>query len=353
MATILVTGCAGYIGSVLCQDLLANGCDVVGVDALIYKNGQALLPLLGHPRFKFVQQDVRNTGELYNRYGHQADIIIPLAAIVGAPACDARPIAAQQINRDAIADLCDWMSPSQWLIYPNTNSGYGQTDGSNPCVETDPLTPVSLYGCTKCQAEQHVLDHHERSTVFRLATVFGASPRMRMDLMVNDFTRSLCRRLKLSKFGMTNPFEIYEPHFKRNFVHVRDVSRAIQFCIAGVLDNRSLPGVFNLGLPNANLTKLELAHEICRIIGLASSVVVESSGEDPDKRNYVVSNDKILSAGFRFENSLQQGIREVSQICQAMDDVQMRTMNNVHAPRWEPDEIDVLDRWTPEEHPTA
>lgn len=332
MANILVTGCAGYIGSVLCQELLAAGHHVVGVDNLIYNNGQTILPLLGHPQFQFINEDVRNANAVYEQAGKTADVIIPLAALVGAPICQNRPIAAEQINFQAVADLCDLMSPWQLLIYPNTNSGYGQTDGDRPCVETDTLSPISIYGRTKCRAEQYVLDHHERTTVFRLATVFGASPRMRMDLMVNDFTQQLVdirERIRLGCQGTDNTFHIFEPHFKRNFVHVRDVSRVFKFAITSFLTDNHMPGVYNFGLPESNLTKLELAHAICQVIGLDKSVVVEGDGKDPDQRNYIVSNIKILNQGFSFNHCLRKGIREVQEICSMFSGAALKKMNNL------------------------
>ncbi len=333
MTTVLVTGAAGYIGSVLCGELLHRGLKVIGVDSLIYNNGSAVLPLLGHRQFSFVRQDVRDATAIYRDCGKQADVIIPLAALVGAPVCDRHPIGAEQVNFNAVADLCSQMSSDQLLIYPNTNSGYGQTTGDESCVETDPLNPISIYGRTKCRAEQYVLDHHTRTVVFRLATVFGASPRMRLDLMVNDFTRRLVDIRQRVRLGYQRDLlHIFEPHFKRNFVHVRDVTGAFFHTIAhqesDVTPSR-MSGVYNLGLPDSNLTKLELAHRICNIIGLSRDHVVESAGKDPDQRNYIVSNDKVLATGFQFANSLDKGIREVAQLCEMMSNEETSRMTNV------------------------
>ena len=319
---------------------------VIGIDNLMYNNGSALLPLLGDRNFVFERLDARDAASLYAEIGWEADVILPLAALVGAPVCANKPLAAKQVNFNAVADLCDLMSPHQFLIYPNTNSGYGQTDGDRPCLETDPLNPISVYGKTKCGAEEYVLSRNGRSVVFRLATVFGASPRMRMDLMVNDFTRKLWtvqnrlrHRQTLEKEplipsqqriwdNLAPTLGIFEPHFQRNFVHVRDVANAFCFAMESQLSDRPLSGVYNLGLPDSNMTKLELAHTICDVLGMSRECVTESVGKDPDQRNYIVSNDKILTTGFEFQHSLNRGIREVEQICRMTSHAVLDTMNN-------------------------
>jgi len=319
---VLVTGCCGYIGSVLVGQLLNAGCRVIGVDNLFYKNGYAVLPYLGHERFQFFRMDVQDTRNLAF-LAEQCDVIIPLAAMVGAPICekDEHHIRwATSINSWSITDLVESLSPNQRVIYPNTNSGYGQTEGDRYVTEHDLLAPISVYGKTKCEGEKAVLNH-PNGVSLRLATVFGASPRMRMDLMVNDFTWRLFNirhRLNLRESGKTIgttkadvQLSIYEPHFKRNFVHVRDVCNAFLF----MLGRHHLRGPYNLGLPTANLTKMELAHAICDILGLDRRVVVVGNGEDPDKRNYLVSNEKILSTGFLFKHTLEMGVREVETVC--------------------------------------
>lgn len=314
---IVVTGCAGYIGSVLVGHLLKSGCRVVGIDSLLFHNGPALFNYLGNPNFEFHRMDVRNP-EIEGLYA-KADGIIPLAALVGAPLCQSNHAEAREVNFEAIAKLCRTASKQQRIIYPNTNSGYGQTDGESEVTENDPLNPISVYGKTKCDAEKAVLDH-PNSVVLRLATVFGASPRMRMDLMVNDFVRRIYDTIWAPAL-----LQIYEPHFKRNFVGVQDVARAFSF----MLPRQQLRGVFNLGLPSANLTKIELAYRICDVLGVSREGVSVGKGKDPDQRNYIVSNAKILSTGFSFVHELDRGIREVAKVCGMSSTEQMMEMSNV------------------------
>lgn len=318
---VLVTGAAGYIGSVLCQELLAWGHSVIAVDKFMYNNQSAILPCLGHPRYAFYNHDVTR-GDLMIPLYKLADIIIPLAALVGAPICDKFERVAGIVNRDVISVMMASITSCQHVIYPNTNSGYGETDGTSFVTEEDELKPISVYGKTKCQAEAFVLEH-PNSKVFRLATVFGVSPRPRFDLMVNDFTQKLVAIRDRKHEG---PFEIYEPHFKRNFVHVRDVVTAFLYAI----ENRyRMNGVFNLGNPNANMTKMDLAVRICSVIGLSCDTIKVGEGEDKDKRNYLVSNDKLLKHGFNFSHSLEDGIRDVSKLASWFSDEQIRGMRNV------------------------
>lgn len=310
---VLVSGAAGYIGSVLVGELLQQGHYVTAVDNLTYDNGGALLPYIGNPGFEFHREDVRNWLPAQN-LAKKCDVIIPLAALVGAPLCEKRPEAAHDINHMAVHALVKSLSKYQRVISPNTNSGYGATDGTKACTEENPLNPISVYGVTKCAGERCVLEH-ENAVSLRLATVFGASPRMRMDLMVNDFSRRLLvdRQLKL-----------YEGHFLRNFVGVRDVARA--FCHFAF--DCHATGVFNLGLPTANLTKLELAHRVCDMYQLSRRAVSEEVGNDPDKRNYLVSNDKVLATGFHFEQSLEDGIVEVAKVVGTHTPAQLAAMRN-------------------------
>ena len=318
-STVLVTGCAGYVGSVLVGRLLDAGYRVVGVDSLVYDNGPALLPHLGRPRFEFVAADVRDVPAVA-ALAARCDVVMPLAALVGAPACDrdadARR-AAEAVNCTAVRGLVAGLSRDQLVVYPNTNSGYGETDGSRACTEADPLAPISTYGRTKCAGEDAVLGH-PRAVSLRLATVFGASPRMRLDLLVNDFTARLVRAGRL---------ELFEPHFVRNFVGVRDVARAFLH-MAGWLERGGAGGAYNLGHPDLNLTKRALALTVAGLLGLGPACVTTGPGTDPDRRNYLVSNDKVLGTGFRFEHDLGDGVRAVAAAVRAHTPDQLARMRN-------------------------
>jgi nucleoside-diphosphate-sugar epimerase len=293
---VLVTGGAGYIGSVLVPSLLQAGHHVTVVDSLLY--GQtSLLDVCHDPRLEIVRGDVRNR-PLMQRLVDGQDVLIPLAALVGAPLCARDPDNACAVNLGAVELLLQLRDPAQRVIYPNTNSGYGLGQGESFCTEDTPLQPISVYGRTKCQAEQAVLSAGNAVT-FRLATVFGVSPRMRLDLLVNDFTYR----------AATDGFVVlFEAHFKRNYVHVRDVARTFLHAIDNFETMRDEP--YNVGLSDANLSKQELCERIQRYV--PSFYFVEAAlGEDPDKRNYVVSNAKIEATGFRPRYSLDDGIVEL------------------------------------------
>ena len=293
---VLVTGGAGYIGSVLVPTLLQAGHHVTVVDNLLY--GQtSLLDVCFDPHLEVVRGDARDR-ELMKRLIDGQDVLIPLAALVGAPLCARDPDAACKINVGAIELLLQLRDPAQRVIYPNTNSGYGLGQGESFCTEDTPLNPISVYGRTKCQAEQAVLSAGNAIT-FRLATVFGVSPRMRLDLLVNDFTYR----------AATDGFVVlFEAHFKRNYVHVRDVARAFMHAIDNFETMREEP--YNVGLSDANLSKQELCERIQRFV--PNFYFVEAAlGEDPDKRNYVVSNARIEATGFQPRYSLDDGIREL------------------------------------------
>src|SRR5256714_58299 len=238
---ILITGGAGYIGSILTEQLLARGDKGHVVDSLIHGD-HCLLHLCANPNFEFTKGDARDR-ELVARAVKDADVIIPMAALVGAPICAKDPYATKAINCDAVVELAKMRSPSQLVIFPNTNSGYGIGAGEKPCTEDSPLKPISVYGRTKCDAELALLDQKNVIT-FRLATGFGASPRMRIDLLVNHFTYCPVTAGYLV---------VFEKHFKRNYVHIRDVAD----CMMYAMDNREkmVGRAFNLGLDNANLTK--------------------------------------------------------------------------------------------------
>lgn len=303
MSRILVTGAAGYIGSVLVPALLAKGHEVIALDNLMY--GQ--LPFLdcSHNRNLIViKGDARNRNlidDIFKKYW-MIEYIIPLAAIVGADACDNDPIAAKTINEDAVKNVLTQWAPK--IIFPNTNSGYGIGQDGVYCTEESPLNPISLYGRTKVAAEKLVLDNGN-SIVLRLATVFGASPRMRTDLLVNDLVKEAVQK----KYIM-----VFEPHFKRNFIHIRDVVRAFIHCMDnfGTMKHQ----VYNVGLSDANLSKWELCQMIKKHI--PDLEFFEGSGEDPDKRNYIVSNEKIEKTGFSPKFSLDDGIVELIKIYKTM-----------------------------------
>ena len=293
---VLITGGAGYIGSVLTRALLTRGDAVTVIENFMYRQ-TSLLDCCADPNFAIVRGDVRDHA-LLAREVKRHDVIIPLAAIVGAPACDRTPDAATAINRDQIAAIAKLTAPSQLVLYPNTNSGYGVGDTGKFCTEDSPLRPVSLYGRVKVEAEK-ILQDSGRAITFRLATVFGASPRMRIDLLVNDFVY----RAVVDRY-----VALFESHFKRNYIHVRDVAGAFRFA----MDNRDrMRGqTYNVGLSDANISKAELCERIRAAV--PDFHVFESEfGKDPDKRDYIVSNDKIEALGYKPRHSLDDGIREL------------------------------------------
>lgn len=293
---ILVTGGAGYIGSVLVPALLDAGHRVTVLDSFLFGQN-SLMECCANPAFSVVRGDARNE-ELVKKLVAGADVIIPLAALVGAPLCDRDPLAATSVNRDAVALILKYASKAQRVVMPVTNSGYGIGEADKFCTEESPLNPLSLYGVTKVEAEALVLDR-ENSLTFRLATVFGASPRMRIDLLVNDFVH----RAVTDRFIV-----VFEGHFKRNFIHIRDVARAF---LHGLENFEAMKGQpYNVGLSDANLSKLELCEKIkAQVPGF---VYLDAPiGEDPDKRDYIVSNEKIEKTGFKPAFSLEMGIAEL------------------------------------------
>ena len=249
---VLITGGAGYVGSILVEHLLGAGYHVTVLDNLIFGQ-QSLFHFAYHSNFEFVFGDARDEHTV-KKCLEKADIIIPLAAVVGAPACDRDPWLTKELNYDACALINRLRSPSQLVLYPNSNSGYGTKSGELFCTEDSPLDPISLYGKTKCDAEREFLNS-KNAVAFRLATVFGVSPRMRLDLLVNTFVYAACTDRYLV---------IFEKDFKRNFVHVRDVADCFLFAIK---NHKKMEGrAFNLGLDSANVSKAELAMKIKEII---------------------------------------------------------------------------------------
>jgi nucleoside-diphosphate-sugar epimerase len=293
---ILITGGAGYIGSVLTPSLLEAGHEVTVLDNFMFRQN-SLVDCCQYDKFHAVRGDCRDESVLAPLLS-KADLIIPLAALVGMPLCKLDVSGARSINQEAIDLICRLTSRQQQIIYPTTNSGYGIGEKGKFCTEESPLRPISLYGVTKNNAERAVLERGN-SITFRLATVFGVAPRMRTDLLVNDFVyRAINDRAVV----------VFEGHFKRNFVHIRDVVRVFMFAIQHFDSMKDMP--YNFGLENANLSKLELCEKIRNHI--PGFVFIEAPiGEDPDKRDYIVSNQRILSTGFKMDWDLDRGIREL------------------------------------------
>ena len=293
---ILVTGGAGYLGSTMVPDLLAADHKVTVLDNFMFKQS-SLNHCCYHPNFNVVKGDIRQKDTM-SKLMKEADIIIPLAALVGAPLCNLDPIGANSINHDAIELMLKLLSKDQIVLMPTTNSAYGKGDKDNYCNEKSPLHPISQYAIEKVEVEKKLMQH-PNAISFRLATVFGMSPRMRIDLLVNDFTYR----------AVNDGFVVlFESHFKRNYIHVRDVSRVFQHA----LNNHSkMKGeIYNVGLSDANISKRELCERIQKQVA-DFDFIDEKIGKDLDQRNYIVSNEKIESTGFCTEFSLDQGIEEL------------------------------------------
>lgn len=293
---ILVTGGAGYIGSILVPELLKAGNNVTVLDNFYYKQS-SLIDCCKYKTFNIINGDV-NDEEVLKKAVEGADLIYPLAALVGFPVCDKNKITAINTNLKAIEKLLAIREPSQKIIFPCTNSGYGLGQGQQYCTEESPITPISLYGKTKMEAERIILESGN-SVTLRFATLFGASPRMRTDLLVNDFVyRAVFDRSLI----------VFEGGFMRNYLHVRDAARALMFA----KDNfEAMKGqTFNCGLDEANMSKLELCAVIKKFVP-EFTYIEAPIGKDPDQRNYIVSNEKIKSYGFKTEYSLEDGIQEL------------------------------------------
>ncbi len=292
---ILVTGGAGYIGSILVPTLLAEGHSVTVLDSFLY-NQTSLLDCCNNPNLAIVRGDVRDERVVLPLLA-KADVVMPLACLVGAPLCAQKPIEARSVNLDAILMLLRHASPAQRFVSPTTNSGYGVGQEGVYCTEETPMNPISLYGRLKVELEKALLDHGAIS--LRLATVCGISPRMRLDLLVNDFTYR----------AVTDRFIVlFEAHFKRNYIHVRDVARAFRHALAHFDAMKGQP--YNVGLSDANLSKMELCLEIKKQV--PDFTIMEAPvGKDPDQRNYIVSNDKIEATGFHPQVSIQSAIAEL------------------------------------------
>lgn len=294
--SILVTGGAGYLGSTLVPLLLQKDFKVTVIDNFMY--GQSSLnQLCINPDFRIINGDVR-VKDTMQKVLKDADYIIPLAAFVGAPLCKKDPIGATSVNKDAITLMLNLISPDQRVIMPTTNSAYGTGDENNQCTEDSPLRPISQYAIEKVEVEEKIMEL-KNFISFRLATVFGMSPRMRLDLLVNDFTY----RAHYDRFIV-----LFESHFKRNYIHVRDVAKAFIHAI----DNYDVmnSNIYNVGLSDANISKYDLCVEIQKYIKDFTFIDAEV-GKDPDQRNYIVSNSKIEGTGYMPDVTLQDGIQEL------------------------------------------
>ena len=293
---ILITGAAGYIGSILIPALLGRGYEIIAIDNFMY-NQTSLLDCCHDKNLTIIRGDARDR-ELISSQLKKVDVIFPLACLTGAPLCSKDPIGAKTTNFDAIKMLLDLRSKDQRIIFPTTNSGYGIGEKGVYCTEETPLRPISLYGKLKVEIEKLILESGNSITL-RLATVFGISPRMRLDLLVNDFTyRAVNDRFLV----------LFEAHFKRNYLHVRDVAKAFIHSLENFDGMKNEP--YNVGLSDANLSKWELCEGIKKQV--PDFYFVEASvGEDPDKRDYIVSNEKIEATGFKPVFSLQDGISEL------------------------------------------
>lgn len=293
---ILITGGAGYLGSVMIPRLLAEGHDVVCLDNFMY-NQTSLLDVCYHPKFTIVRGDTRDKNVM-TKLMKDADAIFPLACLTGAPLCAKEPAAAQSILLDAVKLIIELRSKDQVIIFPTTNSGYGIGEKGKHCTEETTLRPISLYGRLKVDAENALLASGNAITL-RLATAFGVSPRMRLDLLVNDFVY----RAVYDRFVV-----LFEAHFNRNFIHVRDVAKAFSHSLKNF--DKMKDQAYNVGLSDANISKLGLCQEIQKQV--KDFYFVEATiGEDPDKRDYIVSNEKIEKTGFKPDVSLAMGITEL------------------------------------------
>ncbi|CAA7622660.1 Nucleoside-diphosphate-sugar epimerase [Magnetospirillum sp. LM-5] len=293
---VLVTGGAGYLGSIMVPELLKAGHKVTVLDNFMFKQN-SLAHCVADPNFDVVKGDAREESVLKPLLA-KADVVVPLAALVGAPLCKQDPIGATTTNLDGQLMLIKALSKQQRVLMPITNSGYGVGESGKFCTEETPLRPISLYGVHKVEVEKAVLDHGN-AVSFRLATVFGMAPRMRLDLLVNDFTY----RAVYDRFVV-----LFESHFKRNYIHVRDVSRAFLHALDNFEAMKGQP--YNVGLSDANLSKFELCQRIQQQI--KDFVFLEAPvGEDPDKRDYIVSNEKIEKTGWKPAHSLDMGIAEL------------------------------------------
>ena len=296
MQKILITGGAGYLGSAISTHFINLGYEINVINNLLY-NKDTLDHLKKNNKFKFIEGDIRNK-ELYKDNIKKNDIIFPLAGIVGAPLCDKFKKDAYEINEIAIKDLANLISKNKKIIYPTTNSGYGTTSKDIICTEDMDLKPISHYGVTKVNAEKY-LSEKDNYISLRLATVFGVSYRNRLDLLVNFFVYNAVKEKKIV---------LFEPHFRRNYIHVRDIAYTFEHCVKNFDTMKN--NVFNVGLSDANLTKLDLCKLIKKQIN-EFKIIISENGSDPDKRDYFVSNDKIERTNWKPKVNINDGIKEL------------------------------------------
>ncbi len=294
---ILITGGGGYIGVSLVRELLNKNYKITVLDNFSFNQQYVFLELIKHKNLNIINDDVRNK-KLLAKLVKENNFIVPLAGIVGAPACKKNPKLATEINLNQIKDIVRYSNSKNKIILPVTNSGYGIGKKGLFCTEESPLNPISHYGVTKVKAEKEIKKIKNHISL-RLATVFGLSGRIRTDLLVNDFTY---------RAVFENKIELFEPHFKRNYIHVNDVARVINFCIKNF--SKLKGNIFNVGLEDANLSKLELC-ELIKKNHKNLKIKINEFDKDPDQRDYIVSNKKILSTGWRPKYSLEKGIKEL------------------------------------------
>ena len=300
MRKILITGGAGYIGSMLATELVKDKKNFVTVIDLLKYSKSSINHLFFFDNFNFIKEDITKISKI-KKIIKNSNFIIPLAALVGAPLCEKNKRDAKKINFDSIKNLISVCKENQKIIYPTTNSGYGIGEKNKFCDENTPLNPISLYALTKAKSEQLIMNY-KNSVSLRLATVFGVSYRMRSDLIVNNFVNTAITSKKLT---------LFEPNFRRNFIHVRDVVSAFVHIINNFKNYKG--EVYNLGLSNANITKMQLAKKIKKKLP-NTKIIIRSSKKDPDQRDYFVSNRKIEKNGFKAKISLEIGINELVKV---------------------------------------
>ena len=296
MKKILVTGAAGYLGSTICTQLVNEGYTVTGVDNLFFEKN-TLEHLIKYKNFSFHKFDVRED-KLYKEFIPKNDVILPLAGIVGAPLCDKFHDLAYEINENSVKKISENKFKNQNIILPTTNSGYGTTNKNVICDENMELNPISHYGRTKVNAEKYVMEK-ENAISLRLATVFGVSYRNRIDLLVNYFVYNAVKFKKI---------KLFEPNFRRNYIHVKDVALTFNHCLKNFDKMKS--NIYNVGLSEANLTKLQLCEEIKELLP-EFEIFIDKEGKDPDKRDYFVSNEKLEKSGWKPQFSLKRGVKEL------------------------------------------